>query len=159
MGNRSAADTEALRLEKLETMCCDLRRTGLTLSEIANALGLSDASIVHEAIKRAKKKARALTVESAQDLVDWETERLDVYLTAIWPKVQKGDLKAIDRALKIGAARRALYGLDAPTKVEHSEAPPERATAATARKIMSELFPGDVTPGHTKPDEETDEVD
>lgn len=109
MGNTAARDTESLDRTKRDAMACDLRRAGCTYQEIANALGMSDASVARDAIIRARK---AIIAEPVRELVEWETERLDKMLAAIWPKVQNGNLQAIDRALKISARRSALLGLD-----------------------------------------------
>jgi len=45
-----------------------------------------------------------------------ELERLDVMLLALWRRVQNGDERAIDRALKIEERRAKLLGLDAPIR-------------------------------------------
>lgn len=149
MGNTSARDTAALDRAKRDAMACDLRRAGLTYQEIADALGMSDPSVARDAIIRSRK---AVIKEPATELVAWETERLDTILAAIWPKVQKGDLRAIDRVLKVMERRAKYFGLDAPEKIVHMPVSPERVTAANARRIMTELFPGDVTPnGDVKP--------
>ena len=47
-----------------------------------------------------------------------ELARLDVAQRAIWKKVVKGDLAAIDRLLKIMQRRAKLIGLDAPVKLD-----------------------------------------
>lgn len=41
-------------------------------------------------------------------------------------------------------------------KLEVKPGAPEPATAAAARKIMAELFPGDVTPGSTEPEKDNE---
>jgi hypothetical protein len=55
--------------------------------------------------------------EPADEVRQLELLRLDRYLSAIAEKVDSGDLKAIDRALKIMERRSKLLGLDAPQKV------------------------------------------
>lgn len=143
MGNTSGRDTAALDRAKRDAMACDLRRAGLTYQEIADALGLADPSSARDAIIRSRK---AIIKEPATELVAWETERLDTILAAIWPKVQKGDLRAIDRVLKVMERRAKYYGLDAPEKILAMPITAERVSAAAARRIMSEVFSGDVTP-------------
>lgn len=50
-----------------------------------------------------------------------ELERLDSYLLVIARDVQKGDLAAIDRALKISERRAKLLGIDAAIDIKVSE--------------------------------------
>ena len=49
-----------------------------------------------------------------------EIERLDAMLFAIWKKVEKGDLNAIETALKISARRCKILGIDMPIAREVS---------------------------------------
>lgn len=58
--------------------------------------------------------------EPADDLRRLELSRLDEALRAIWPKVKKGDLFAIDRYLKISERRAKLVGLDSKTEIQLS---------------------------------------
>jgi hypothetical protein len=49
-----------------------------------------------------------------------ELTRLDAMLLPLWRRVQAGEEKAIDRALRIMERRARLLGLDAPTRGELS---------------------------------------
>ena len=51
---------------------------------------------------------------------DLEAARLDAMLLPLWRRVQQGDERAVDRALKIMERRARLLGLDAPSKSEQS---------------------------------------
>jgi hypothetical protein len=39
--------------------------------------------------------------------------RLDSMFAALWPKIEAGNLAAIDRAIRISARRSILFGLNA----------------------------------------------
>lgn len=93
--------------------CVELRLTGMTYDQIAAQMGLS-RSVVRERVAG----VLAADPEHVDRLRALEAERLDALLRAVWGKALRGDLQAVDRALKIGAARRDLFGLDAPVRVE-----------------------------------------
>ena len=50
-----------------------------------------------------------------------ELERLDKILAILEPKVNEGNVAAIDRTLRIAKQRSELLGLDSPVKTEVSE--------------------------------------
>lgn len=91
-----------------------LRVSGQSEEAIAKTSRLSleqvTAVVALRADLRRQREARTLGIDAMLEI-----DRLDQMLEAIWPTVLSGDLYAIDRALKIGAERRALKGLDAPT--------------------------------------------
>jgi len=61
----------------------------------------------------------ALKVQPLAALVrQMELDRLDHYLNRLDPKIEAGDEKAINTALRVGESRRKLLGLDAPTQSE-----------------------------------------
>lgn len=94
----------------------ELRLHGLTFELIGRALGVSRQHahrLVADEIAATNAEAR----ETAEELRALESERLDALQVAIWPRVMKGELDAIDRFLKISARRCALLGLDRPVKV------------------------------------------
>lgn len=92
-----------------------LRQQGLTYEQIANAIGYADASGAYRAVEKALIK----TLQEPADAVRrMEKERLDKMLAAIWPKVEAGDLKAIETALKIQERRAKYDGLDAPKSID-----------------------------------------
>lgn len=72
---------------------------------------------VSEALSELSSNAR-LEAESLREL---ELARLDTATEAIASKVQKGDLLAIDRWLRISESRRRLLGLDAPIQIQVEE--------------------------------------
>jgi hypothetical protein len=92
------------------------RKGGLTFDQIAQKLGYAQESGARAAFKRAIERTRddALATEGRA----LHRARLETALNAIWPKVLKGDLRAIDRMLKILERDAKLYGLDSPVKTE-----------------------------------------
>ncbi len=90
------------------------RASGATFAQIGLALGCSTTrawQLVEAGLDRTVR-------EPAEALVALECDRLDRMQLAIWPRVLKGDLHAIDAMLKIMARRAKLLGLDAPAKHE-----------------------------------------
>jgi hypothetical protein len=72
-----------------------------------------------------------------------ELDRLDAMLRACWSKAIGGDMKAVDRVLKISERRSKLLGLDAPERVVYPDPPgtptPRHSDAELAEKIV-EVF-------------------
>lgn len=101
--------------KKLEIM--RLRRDGYTFREIGQELNCTP-QYCHRVITECLEKLATKYVNAAAQLRELEAERLDRAHRAAWPKAIKGDLRAIDRVLKIMERRAKLYGLDAPQKRE-----------------------------------------
>lgn len=105
----------AARLTK-QSQALQLRSFGYTIRGIATALGCGK-STAERYLSEAFAAERATISRAKADLVETELARFDTYLQVIAPKVQKGDVRAIDTALRIGERRARLLGLDAPMKV------------------------------------------
>ena len=58
--------------------------------------------------------------EGVANLRRLESTRLDTALVAIWPRVKKGELGAIEVFLKISAQRCKMFGINAPASLELS---------------------------------------
>ena len=78
------------------------------------ALDYADKSGAFYAIKRALSDIVPPAVEEMRTL---EGERLDALLAAVWKQAMGGDLKAVDRVLRIIDQRARLLGLNAPVQV------------------------------------------
>jgi len=96
----------------------ELRKAGVTFEQIATRLGFSDRGAAYKAICRALEET---LTEPAEELRTLETERLDRLLLAVWKPALEGDLKAVDRVLRILESRRKLLGLDAPVSLQIGE--------------------------------------
>lgn len=107
-----------------------LRSAGLSYREIAKEMlqrygtdmlpTTYDERYAHRDVKFELDRLRLETMESASDYRMLELERLDQMQTAIFGMAISGDLKAVDRMLKIMHHRALLMGLYAPqqTKVD-----------------------------------------
>lgn len=89
-----------------------MRLTGKSLSYIAQAEGVSKTTVFNdiEAVIKAK------TEVPAQQVREMELDRLDLLLDKLMPRVEQGDVQAIQTALKVMDRRAKFLGLDAPTK-------------------------------------------
>lgn len=88
----------------------ELRKRGMSYSDIAAAIGYKSPSGAHQAVAHALKKTLR---EEADGLREMEAERLDALLNAVWDKAMRGNKDAVDRVLRIMERRARLLGLDA----------------------------------------------
>lgn len=77
----------------------ELRRAGVAWPKVAAAVGHSER-VVRAAVARRLKRGN---LDEAL-----EADRLDRLLAAVWPQAARGDLQAVDRALKIAEQRQRL---------------------------------------------------
>jgi hypothetical protein len=106
-----------------QTQALSLRAHGHNFRSIAKVLGVS-LSTAHSLVKDAFAAEREVITEAKADLIEMEVLRCDTYLQAIAKKVQAGDIRAVDTALKVAERRAKLLGLDAAMRVEFEEVPP-----------------------------------
>lgn len=85
-----------------------LRRTGLSYSKVGERLKITEQG-AYQLVSRGLK---AMATELSSEIVQLERIRLDDLLAAIWTRVERGDLDAIDRVLKIAERRAKLEGID-----------------------------------------------
>lgn len=112
-----SANSQQLQALEKQTQALKLRLAGVSYEDIARTVGYKGPSGAYQAVKAAMKKTLQ---EPADDLRKIEVARLDEALRAIWPKVKKGDLLAIDRYLKISDRRAKLLGIDARAELQLS---------------------------------------
>jgi hypothetical protein len=122
-GPESKFSRRALTAQVKEEQALDLRLAGHTFDVIAAQVGYASRSSAYRAVERAFQRIRAHTDQTAEQLRQLEDARYDRMLRAIDDKVQQGDPGAIDRALRISKARRDLWGLDAPTRIDTGVSP------------------------------------
>ena len=111
------SQTRRVQAHTRHLQALELRKAGVTYQAIADQLGYANARGAHKAVASALK---ATLREPAEELRTMELERLDAMLLPLWRRVQQGDERAVDRALKIMERRARLLGLDAPSKTEQS---------------------------------------
>jgi DNA-binding CsgD family transcriptional regulator len=112
-----------------ERQALELRKAGATLDQIAKQLGYADPSGVHRAITRALEK---IPVQAVADYRAIQNERLERLLLAVWQISLAGDLKAVDRALRILDQQARLLGLNVPAKSEVDVTVTERSSTDVA---------------------------
>lgn len=114
-GNRKPTSLAMLNAAAKQAQALELRKAGHSFEQIAAKLGYANGGGAYKAVEAG---LRATLQEPADELRQLEITRLDTMLSALWPKVKRGEHGAIDRALKVGERRAALVGLDAPKKIE-----------------------------------------
>lgn len=97
----------------LEAM--ELRKSGKTYVQIGTELGISDVA-AYNLVRRAINRLDDATTEIADSVRRLELDRLDHMLEKLKPKLDNGNIKAIETAIKIQERRSKYLGLDAPEK-------------------------------------------
>ena len=85
----------------------ELRKAGVSYSEIAKRLGWNSPKSAYTAINKALMAQMSETVEEARQI---EMERLNHLLMLAWAKAQGGDLAAMDRCVMLMREIRAVRG-------------------------------------------------
>ena len=106
-----------VRAAQLEEKCLELRSAGLSFREIARELKVAPAT-AYKAVARGLAAVNAGCREQAQELRTLEALRLDQMQAALWEQATDGDVRAIDRVLRIMERRARLLGLDEPERRE-----------------------------------------
>lgn len=101
-----------------QAQALELRKAGASYEKIAETLGYKSASGAWGAVNRALTDMVAEPTEALR-LVHYE--RLNHILVMLWPRVQKGELAAMDRAVGVMDRIARLYGIDAPTQTVTTE--------------------------------------
>lgn len=86
----------------------ELRCSGMTYEQIAERLGVNKST----AYRLVETTLERTLEEPAGHLRELEAARLDALQRAVWAKAIKGDLWAVDRALRLSEQRSKLLGLD-----------------------------------------------
>lgn len=87
----------------------ELKRAGVTYDVIAERLKFANRGGAYKAVQRALVRTMQ---EPADELRTIELDRLERLHFAAWAKAINGDLRAIDRVLRIAERRAKLLGLD-----------------------------------------------
>ncbi len=116
-GHRGESRYSPRRLEamKREQQALELRMAGRTWLEISLALGYADNSGPIRAVEGLLKRTLTPTVEHWRAL---SAERLSKILEVFWPRMVGGDEGAGKICLRAVSDLRALFGTDAPIKVQ-----------------------------------------
>jgi predicted DNA-binding protein (UPF0251 family) len=93
-----------------------LRQRGLTYAQIGETLGVSSKTAYRD-VKKELEKIQKTCAEEAELVREIELRRLDELWSVANVAALNGDLKAIDRCLRIQERRAKLLGLDAAESV------------------------------------------
>lgn len=114
------ADPRKLTAQEKRKAAVELRMAGLTYAKIGQQIGLSESQ-TYKTIQKALSESVERTQKDSDQIVEMELLRLDRISQTLWTNVVKGDLKAIDRYIKVMQQRAKLLGLDAPLKVASTD--------------------------------------
>ena len=95
----------------------ELAKAGVPYDTIAQRLGYTNRSGAWKAVQAAMQ---ATIRPAADDVRAMQVARLDDLLAGLWALARKGNVAAVDRALKIEERRAKLLGLDAAEKLDVS---------------------------------------
>lgn len=124
-GDRGVDPEEVLRRQNNRQKCLELRRNGMSIHGIAEELKI-DPRTVSKYITDALKANVMRDVDLLRQL---EVARLDEYLEKLKPRIDKGDDKAVNAALRVSEQRARLLGLFTPVKIDvdvHEETEQDR---------------------------------
>lgn len=111
--NRSHSPKAARRVtsKDRELDALQMRKAGMTYDKIGEKLGMSRSG-AYDLVRRGLDDLNKSCREEAEILRRLEDERLNTVWEVLWPKVLDGDLRSIDRALRVMERRARLWGLD-----------------------------------------------
>jgi hypothetical protein len=101
-----------LEISKRRHQALQMRIAGVSPTLIAERLGYSSPQAASTDVTRALQKAAKQEQMAAEHLLHLELDRLDRMMAAVWPKVLKGEVNAVETCLKIINKRSSLLGLD-----------------------------------------------
>ncbi|GAG13752.1 unnamed protein product [marine sediment metagenome] len=110
-GNGKKTGKKAIVMKEKTRTAIELRKAGASYQSIADQLGYADPSGAYRAVSRGLD---TLVKEPAEELRTVQYERLNHMLISLWPRVQGGELAAMDRALGIMDRMSRLFGIEAP---------------------------------------------
>jgi hypothetical protein len=120
--------SKRLSVAERQRQALELRRAGATYDQIAVKLGYKGHQGAWKAVQSALRKTLKEPAVAVRRL---ENDRLDRLTLALWPRAISGDLKAIDRVLRIMVRRADLNGLDAAKET--------RVTGKDGGKIQADV--------------------
>ena len=113
----SGTSRRRVEAQERRAKALSLRIAGASYQQIAEALGCS-VGAAHKYVKTELERLDRIAKERAEELRRLQLERLAELLISVWPKAKRGDLQAIDRALKLMQEISKLTGIAAPERHE-----------------------------------------
>jgi hypothetical protein len=114
VSNNDPSAPKMVRARLNELAILQERAKGKSYARIAADIGVSSASGVRKALYRALEDLKSTREELVTEYAGVQLERMRIALEAIMPRVEEGELEAIDIMLKIEARTAKLLALDAP---------------------------------------------
>ena len=113
------------RADRAASTCAafEMRATGASLQQVANALFKGDKSNAHRSIQ-SEIRARGVDAETVAEVLTIELARLDVMFLGLYDAASSGDVPSVLAALKIQDRRTAYLGIDAPKPTAADLSPP-----------------------------------
>lgn len=108
-----------IKTSEKRAMALDLRKNGYTLQEIGDNLQCS-FQYAHRLVSDALAELVKYSTQSAEELRELESTRLDALWEKTFEDAKNGNLSAINTCIRISERRSKLYGLDGTQKIEHS---------------------------------------
>lgn len=133
---RSKTEPKIVR-NTLELMprAAEMRAAGASFRAIGDQLGI-DHTWARTLVLKALEEA---VYEAADEMRTQEGMRLDRLQLGLWPQAARGDTKAALAVVRIMERRAKLFGLDAPTRMELSEAVSHEEVDAALETILGTL--------------------
>lgn len=135
---RAEADEQAWK-------CFELRLQGFSLRAIGEKLGINHQTVAN----RLEKANRAIVLPGVEEMRKVEDERLNKLLTALQPKIEKGDTRSIEVAIKLLERLHKLHGLDRPELHDvtvHQIDERDRELAEMTREYLMRKHADDIAP-------------
>jgi hypothetical protein len=93
----------------------ELVRQGKSYDAVARAVGFANRGTAHRVVTKALAER---LVDGIDELRDIEVARLDALQAALWPKVERGDTRAVNTVVRIIDRRSRLLGLYTQRDIE-----------------------------------------
>lgn len=107
---------QRLLTRQRELQAVDMRIAGMRYEDIGPKLGMTKIG-AYAMVERVLKRWNEELLEKAERLRQQQMERCRVMMRGLWPKIKKGDVKAVTAGLKVIERISKLQGLDAPVQI------------------------------------------
>lgn len=133
--NNNKADTRNEAVNEECWKAYELRLRGLSLRAIGKAMGINHQTVAN----RLERANRAIVLPGVEEMRKQEDERLDILLKALDRRIEAGDTRAIEVAIRLHERRAKLHGLDMPERHDvtvHEIDERDRELAEMTREYM-----------------------
>jgi hypothetical protein len=86
----------------------ELVRQGKTYDQVARAVGFANRGTAHRVVTKALSERLMVGIDELRDI---ELARLDALQVALWPRVEKGEVRAVNSVMRIIDRRCRILGL------------------------------------------------